>query len=141
MATPTPGAGIPASGNPFLGEAVARVDFTVGTETLDAIIVTASLRGNAKPAAAPANRQYVRAYLTQNLTTRAVAGAAPSGAVAIATKGAIVVTHTAKLVHEIACDANGEFDLTITEAGTATWYLVVEAGGRTWVSPAITFAA
>lgn len=127
--------------NPFLGSRAARVAFTVGAEAADVIKVTASVKRGLKADAAPARRQHAFVYLTQSLTTLAVAGTAPSGTVAVAAKGTIVVTETAKLAFQATFDANGELDLNITEAGAYTCYLVVVAGNDVWVSDAITFAA
>lgn len=135
-----PGASVRPTRNPFQRGA-ARVKFTVGTEASNVIKVTAALKAANRATQAPSRRQFVRAYLTQSLTTLAVAGAAPSGTVVIAAKGSIVLIDTAKLVFEIVCDANGEFDLNITEGGAATWYLVVVIGDEVWTSGAITFAA
>lgn len=123
--------------NPFAAGA-GNVEFTVGAEATNVIKVTARVR--AANGRTLQKRQNVRAYLTQNTTTLAVAGAAPSGTVVVAAKGVIVVSPTAKLVHDVTLDANGEFDLNITEAGAATWYLVVVVGDQCFVSDAITFA-
>jgi hypothetical protein len=96
-----------------LRSGVSRVAFTVAAEASNVIKVTASLKRGLRPNAAPARRQLVRAYLTQNPTTLAVAGTAPATSVAVSAKGSIVATITSKLVWLIVADANGEFDLNI----------------------------
>jgi hypothetical protein len=123
-----------------LRSGVSRVAFTVAAEASNVIKVTASLKRGLRPNAAPARRQLVRAYLTQNPTTLAVAGTAPDTSVAVSAKGSIVATITSKLVWLIVADANGEFDLNITDATAGNWYLVVEAGGDCFVSDVIDFA-
>ena len=59
----------------------------------------------------------------------------------VAAKGTITLIDTAKLSFQITCDANGEFDLNVTEGGAATWYVVLVLGDECYVSPALTFAA
>lgn len=124
--------------NPYVG--VGRVKFTVGAEAGNVIKVTASLKAPSQGSVAPSARQFVRAWLTQSLTTLAPAATAPDGAVAVAGKGSILNTPTAKLVFDVACDANGEFDLNVTNSTAATYYLCVEVGGEVFVSPAVAFA-
>lgn len=131
---------VKAKRNPYFSNKFDLVTFTIGAEATNVIKVTATLKTPRNKALA--ERVGVRAWLTQNATTKVVAGTAPSGTVVIAAKGAIIVSPTAKLVHDLITDANGEFDLNITEAGAATWYLVVQLpSGETVVSGAITFAA
>lgn len=134
-----PGPSVRQTRNPFQS-GPARVKFTIGAEAGNVIRVTAQLLMANRAAQPSARRQNVRAYLTQSLTTLAVAGTAPSGTVVIGTKGTIVVADTAKLAFQITADANGEFNLDITEAGVATWYLVVVNGTDVWASSAVTFA-
>jgi hypothetical protein len=135
-----PGSSVRKTRNP-LGGSVARVKFTIGAEATNVIRATAALKVPMRADQAPAIRQHARVYLTQNLTTLAVAAVAPSGTVVVGGgKGAIIVSPTAKLIHDCTFDANGELALDITEAGVATWYLVVVIAGDVYVSPAITFA-
>jgi hypothetical protein len=124
-----------------LASGVGRVKFTVGAEASNTIRVTASLKAPNRADEKPAARQAAQVYLTQNLTTLAVAGTAPATSVAVGGgKGTVVVTHTAKLAFLCTFDANGELALDVAETGAATWYLVVVLGGEVFVSPAVTFA-
>lgn len=131
---------VPKKKNPYNNQAFSSVTWTVGAEATNVIKVTGVLKsphGRALAAATP-----LRVWLTQNATTKIVAPVAPSGTVVIAAKGAIIVSPTAKLVHDIVTNASGEFDFNITEAGAATWYMVAQLpDGTLSVSPAITFAA
>lgn len=134
-----PGQSVRSSRNPFLG-GPARVKFTVAAEASNVIKVTAALKMANRADNPPADRQHVRAYLTESLSTLAVSGTAPSGTVVIAAKGSIVLIATAKLVFDIACDVNGEFDLNITNATARTYYLVVVVGNQVFASGAVAFA-
>jgi hypothetical protein len=124
---------------PWTANRIKGVRFTIGAEATNVIKVTGTCYRDKRQAS---GQVAVRVWLTQNTTSLAVAGTAPSGTVVIAAKGTIVNSPTAKLVHEVVTDANGEFDLNITEAGTATWYLCVALpDGKVERSAAITFAA
>lgn len=85
-------------------------------------------------------RQQIRGYLSNDANGDSIATTAPSGGIAIGTDGLLipVVTNKAFL---LTCESDGDIDLTIVEAGAATWYLVlVMATGKLFVSGAITFA-
>lgn len=114
------------------------VKFTIGAEAGNVIKVTGTVYGDRRKAS---GQGVLRVWLTQNTTSLAVAGTAPSGTVVIAAKGTIVASEVSKLVHTIVTDANGEFDLNVTEAGVATWYVCVQLpDGSVVRSAAVTFA-
>lgn len=130
---------IRATRNPFLKGKAARVEFTLGTESANTRKVTIALKGAIK-ATAPVNRQTARVWLSDSASTLAATGTAPDGAVAVAAKGSIIVSPTAKTVHDVVFDANGEFDLNVTHSGAHTYYVCVALGNEVVVSPALAFA-
>lgn len=113
---------------------------TVGAEGSNAINVAVQLKGDKNQVAISA-RRHVRAYLSGASTGATVAGTAPNGGCVIGTNGAIIASITANKVFDIVTDAAGRFDLTLTDSGTPTFYLVVVMpNGRLVVSGPITFA-
>jgi hypothetical protein len=113
--------------------------FVIGAEAGNVINVAVQLKD-----AAGVNLA-VRASLTAYLATEAhgdvLAAAAPSGGVAIGANG-VAIPLVAGKAFQLVSEANGTIDLNITEAGAATWYLVlVMPDGRLVASNAITFAA
>lgn len=113
---------------------------TVGAENTNAINVAVQLKSD-KGQQAIATRRHVRAFLSGASTGATVLGSAPNGGAAIGTNGAIIASIVANKVFDIVTDASGRFDLTITDSGTPTMYLVVVMpNGRLVVSGAITFA-
>ena len=79
-------------------------------------------------------------YLSDDAAGLSVAATAPSGGIAIGTDGALIETVADKAGSMIS-EADGDIDLVVTEAGAATWYLVLRmpTGGLV-ISDAITFA-
>lgn len=113
---------------------------TVGTEADNAINVQIQLKdtGNADLAV----MGHVTAYLSDDADGIGISGTAPATSVAIGTDGAIIKELTTKLAWILQSEADGDIDLTITETGGDTWYLVVVLpNGSQVVSDAITFAA
>lgn len=114
------------------------VEFTVGTEALDVINVAGQV--------VDANGDDVaQAYMLQmwlsDAPGGAVAAAAPSGGIAIGTDGTIVSESIADQEFLLATEADGDFDIDITEAGADTWYLNARMpDGSIVSSDAITFA-
>ena len=79
-------------------------------------------------------------YLASDAAGDAPHGTAPSAGIAIGTDGAMI-EWTTNLSGLLISESDGDIDITLSEAGVATWYLViVTADGRLWVSGAITFA-
>jgi len=135
----TSGGQIPASQSPFQANLIGDVDFTIGAEGSNAIIVSAQLK-------TPDGRALTQAGIVEVYLATAATGAtlptAPSGAVAIATKGTILVAMTAKLYLKVKSHTDGIFDISITEAGAYTVYMIVVfPDGSIKASGAITFAA
>ena len=113
--------------------------FTIGAEAVDAIIVTGQLKdasGNAIGSVTD-----VKAYLSDNSDGSTFEATAHSGNVQTSSKGLAIPVVTKK-VFLITTNASGQFDLSLTEAGTKTAYLVVVLpNGALKVSGAITHAA
>lgn len=114
--------------------------FTIGTEAANAINVAVELQdseGNAVESV-----QVVTVFLSDADTGLGVTATAPDGGVAVGTDGAVIAAVTAGKVLIVQTEADGTFDLTLTEAAGATWYMVVVLpNGKQAVSGAITFAA
>ena len=122
-------------------------EFTIGEEIADAIIVTIQLKG---PAGVDLQvRASVLAYLSDDAYGDSVVATEPSGAVAIGTDGLLIpiltgvsASELAKTIFQLTSEADGDIDISITEAGAKTLYLVlVMPDGRLVVSDAIIFAA
>lgn len=85
---------------------------------------------------------HVNAYLSDVSTGIGISGTAPATSVAIGTDGAIIVEEVTKLAWWLQSEADGDIDLTITEVGADTWYMVVVLpNGYQIVSGAITTTA
>ena len=79
-------------------------------------------------------------YLADDAAGLTPSTTAPDGGIAIGTDGALIES-VANLSGKIITEADGDFDIDITESGVATWYLVVVLPtGKLVVSSAITFA-
>lgn len=112
--------------------------FVIGAEAGNAISVAIQLKDAA--GADLAVRGSVFAYLSDDANGDALAAAAPSGGVAIGVDG-LAIPLVAGKTWLLTSEADGDIDLTITEAGAKTCYLVlVMPDGRLAVSGAITFA-
>lgn len=124
-------------GRPHFGVDVNDASFTVGDEDADAINVAVQLQVGGSDAD---QRTAVMCYLSSDSAGDSVA-AAPDGGAAIGTDGSIIKEHTAELVFSVVSEADGEFDITITESTAKTFFLnVILPSGRVVTSPAITFA-
>lgn len=122
-----------------VAEKLGAPAFVVGAEAADAINVAIQLKDSA--GADLAVRGSLFAYLSDDANGDSLAAAAPSGGVAIGTDG-LAIPIVAGKSWLLTSEADGDIDLTITEAGAATWYLVIAMpDGRLAVSGAITFAA
>lgn len=113
--------------------------FVVGAEAGNVINVAVQLKdANGADLAA---RGSVLAYLSDDANGDSVAATAPSGTVVIGTDG-LAIPLVAKKTFLLTSEADGDIDINITEAGAATWYLVIVLpNGKLAVSGAITFAA
>jgi len=111
--------------------------FTVGTEAADAINVAVQLKdGNGQNCTV---RHTLAWYLSSNANGDALASATDGG-IAIGTDGLLIEAVT-NLAGFVTSEADGDIDVTLTESGTGTWYLVlVMPNAALKVSGAITFA-
>ena len=130
---------LPAKDNPFRAvNAVNIASLTVGTEAADVINVAIQLKdaqGNDM-----AVHSSVFAYLSNDANGNAIATNAPSGGWAIGTDGLLIPVVTNKAA-QLVSEADGDIDITITEAGAYTVYLIVVLpNGKLAASGAITFA-
>lgn len=111
---------------------------TVGTQAGDVINVAIQLtdaEGNNLAA-----RASVFAYLSDDANGDSIAGTAPSGGWAIGTDGLLIPVVAGKAAHLVS-ESDGDIDVSITEAGADTWYMIlVDPTGRLIASGAITFA-
>lgn len=119
---------------------------TVGSEAADAIAVTVQLIGpNGKGLT---HRASVRAYLSDDAHGDSVVATEPSGAITAGVSGLIVPILTGAAAAELAkthlsltSGANGKVDISLTNVGAKTVYLIlvlpngglVASGAITWV--------
>jgi len=115
----------------------ASVDFTIGTEGADAINVAGQVYDNEGDALA--GIKYLTVFLSDDADGIDKTGAAPATSVAIGTNGYVINVLEAKISFIVQTDADGAFDLTITDTTGATWYMVAVMGTEASVSDAITF--
>lgn len=122
-----------------LDGAISAVTMVVGVEGTNAINVTIQLQDAGGSDVAFVG--HVHAYLSDASTGLGISATAPATSVAIGTDGAIIVEEVAKLAWWLQSESDGDIDLTITETGIDTWYLVIVLpDGSQTVSGAITFA-
>lgn len=112
--------------------------FTIGAEAANAINVAIQLKdrenGNEL-----AERVALHWYLSADANGDAIASA-PSGGIAIGTDG-LLLEWTNNVSGLVVSEADGDIDVTITDTGTPTMYLILVApDGKLLPSGAITFA-
>ncbi len=113
--------------------------FTIGADAGTTINVVIQLRYDKSQA--DSVRRSVFAYLSDDANGDAIVATAPSGGWAIGTDGLLIPVVTGKAAHLVS-ESDGDIDVTITEAGAKTCYLIlVMPNGRLVTSGAITFAA
>lgn len=112
--------------------------FTIGDEAEDVINVAVQLKDIAGAEAKGAT--LCRVWLS-DAAGGALCETAPSGTVVVGDAGAIIASLTAKTHLLVVTDADGKFDLDITEAGAKELYVNVEVQGRVYSSEKVTFAA
>lgn len=123
-----------------LRNTVASASFTVGAENTGAGTINVAIQLKDWNGVDLAHRATLLWYLSSDANGDAIA-AATSGGIAIGTDG-LLIEWTANVSGIVTSEADGDIDVTLTEAGAGTWYLVlVLPGGRLAVSGAITFAA
>jgi hypothetical protein len=115
---------------------VAGATIVVGTEVPNDINVTVQLTdadGNDLATAAA-----IPFYLSSDTAGQAI-GTAPDGGIAIGTDG-LMIEWTANVAGLLISEADGDIDITFTESGSLTVYLVlVMPNGSLVISDAITF--
>lgn len=112
--------------------------FVIGGEAANVINVAIQLKDSA--GADLVVRGSIFAYLSDDANGDSLAGTAPSGGVAIGTDG-LAIPLVAGKAFLLTSEADGDIDLDITEAGAATWHLIlVMPDGKLVASGAITFA-
>lgn len=111
--------------------------FTIGAEAANAINVVIQLQD--KDGNDLANRGTVHFYLSSDANGDALA-TAPTGGIAIGTDGLCIET-LADQAGILVSESDGDIDVTITDIGTPTIYLVlIMPLGHRVISGAITFA-
>ena len=113
--------------------------FAVGAEAADAIVTTVQLLArDGEPLPKSVAVPFYIAGAANGLTI----GTAASGAVAIANSKGLMIQAVAKLAGTLVSTAMGEIEITMTESGALTSYLVLcLPTGQLAISPAITHAA
>lgn len=112
--------------------------FTIGTEGTNAINVAVQLfdRLNGSEVS---ERVALDWYLSSDANGDAISSA-PTGGIAIGTDG-LLLEWTNNVSGKVISESDGDIDVTLTDSGTPTFYLVlVMPDGKLYVSGAITFA-
>ena len=123
---------------PVVSGVLADATFVVGIEAADVINVAIQFVDSA--GADIDERASVRFYLSNDANGDVPSVAAPSAGIAIGTDGAMI-EWAANLSGMLTSEADGDIDIDFSEAGIATWYLVlIMPNSSLVVSPAITFA-
>ena len=121
-----------------LAGGVHAVAFTVGSESGNAITPICQLQdeyGNDL-----GTRAACAYYVSDDANGDSVAATAPSGGIAVGTDG-VLQEWTANLSGLATSESDGDIDITITQTGVDTFYLVfVLASGKLAASGAITFS-
>lgn len=122
----------------FKATAAHAVTYTIGAEAANAINVVIQLSD--ADGVDLAVRSNVFMYLSDDANGDSIAATAPNTSVLIGTDGVIMPLIAGK-AFRLTSEADGDIDVTITETGIDTWYMVIVDGwGRLHVSDAITFA-
>lgn len=113
--------------------------FTIGAEAANVINVAIQLKDISSSDLA--TRATLIGFLSDDANGDSVTATGPSTESAIGTDGVLTALVTKK-VYLLTSESDGDIDINITEAGAATWYLIlVMPDGRHVASGAITFAA
>jgi hypothetical protein len=122
----------------LLDNQAASASFVVGVEATNAITVNVQILDAAGVDMATAVA--LQWYLADDSAGLDRSGTAPNTSVLAGTDGSLHISTTG-LAGGLTTEADGDFDIVLTETGIATWYLViVMPNGSLVVSPAITFA-
>ncbi len=120
----------------------AHIDasFTIGAEGGGGTTINVVIQLKYDKSRADTVRRSVFAYLSADANGDAIVATAPSSGWAIGTDGLLIPVVTGKAAHLVS-ESDGDIDITITEAGAYTCYLIlVMPDGRLVASSAITFA-
>lgn len=121
------------------GAANGACGFTIGAEQ-GGNAITVNVQFNDANGNPTAMRQTLFAYLSNDANGDAIATSAPSGGWAAGTDGLLIPVVAGKAAM-LTSEADGDMDIVLTEAGVATWYLIiVHPTGKLSASGAITFA-
>lgn len=121
--------------------AVASAVMVVGAENTGAGTINVTIQLKDAAGVDLAVRGSVFAYLSDDAYGNSIVATAPSAGWAIGTDGLLIPVVTNKAA-QLVSEADGDIDITITEAGADTFYLVlVMPNGSLLVSDAITFAS
>jgi hypothetical protein len=114
-------------------------EFTIGAENTNAIITQIQLTDRAgEPLRKSVSVPFYFAAAANGLTI----GTAASGAVAIANSKGLLIASVAKLAGQLVTNSLGQAEISITEAGALTTYIVlVMPTGQLAISGAIVHAA
>jgi len=118
--------------------------FTIPAEAADVITVACQLQNASGDDVA--QRTYVHWYLADDAAGDTPTTTGPDGGTIAGTDGSLVswaLDGASKAISGMAwTETDGDLDVKMTEAGTATWHLVlVLPNGKRAVSGAVTFAA
>lgn len=127
--------------NVFSGSANGAPGFVIGAEGGGGTTINVAIQLNKADGNPAAMRQVMLAYLSDDANGDSIVAAAPSGGWAIGTDGLLIPIVAGKAAFLVS-EADGDIDVTITEAGAKTCYLIlVHPSGKISSSNAITFAA
>jgi len=122
--------------NPFEGVFPSRVEFTIGEEITNTKNVAMVFQSGGNPLY---DFGFVQAYISDNSDGSTLAATAPSGGWAIGTNG-LLLPIIANKYATLRTNVAGLVDVTITETGVDTFYVVVILpDGTQVVSSAVTF--
>lgn len=130
------GARVPPANNPF-SPPFGKIAWTIATGASGAVTITGRVK-------TPNNDNIpgpvvLTVFLSDVSTGLGLTATGPTGSVAIVSKGSLLASIVSKKVFLIQTDVNGEFNLTLPDSGTPTWYPVaVSPDGVNWVGGAAT---
>lgn len=129
----------PAKNSPHYAACkVGDASFTIGAEAGNAINVAIQLKNDRGQDVYESC--HVFGYLSSNADGSTIVGTAPNSGIAIGTDGLMIEVISDKAFHLIS-EADGDIDITFSESGVATFYLVLcMPSGHLKISGPITFA-
>lgn len=132
---------VPAKKNPYLEQPASRATITIGAENTGAGTINVAIQLKTAGTEETNQRTSILAYLSDDANGDSIVATAPSGGWAIGTDGLLIPVVSGKCA-QLVSESDGDIDITITESGAKTMYLVlVLPSGKLQVSDAITFAA